>query len=213
MKKVYAITRVDVERFHFLQTELDKAGLGHIKAIVPSVPILISTRRGKKEYKEVPILFNYGFLRVPLEDLYNREFLLQVPKVVPSMYSWVTSPEPLHRKKIRHRTENYDLWDDFSQVAIASDIDVKRFIKLAESQQVYGADDILTLPLGSYITLKGYPYEGLGATILEVNPHKKQVKVQVCEDFAELSVWVDFGHVLYSPYYPESPLPHIGLEE
>ena len=201
---VYAIVRVNDETFLNIQHELDIAGFSYLKAVVHHVPVLVSTRGGgKKEYIQVPLLFNYGFIRVPLELLYNREFVNEIPKVVPSIYGWLLSPEHLHKKKIKMRVDNRDIWDDFTQVAIASKKEVLHLKRLAKAHQVFGLEDLATVPIGSYITLRGYPYEGLGATLLEVNLNTKQVKVQICETIASLDIWLDFEHVYYSPYCQE----------
>lgn len=39
------------------------------------VNVLKKTHKGKMQFEEIPILFNYGFIKMPSEFAYSRPFL------------------------------------------------------------------------------------------------------------------------------------------
>jgi hypothetical protein len=108
-----------------------------------------------------------------------------------------------------------DIFDDFSQVATVPKSEVKRLMTMSKNNQIYSADDITSLDIGSLITLHGYPYEGISATVLEINTANQSVKVQICHDIVTLNIDLDFAHIFYTPYRdmdPEHLLSNTHLE-
>ena len=202
---VYALVRVNIETFQDIPAELEKFGYRNIKSIVPTISLLQKSYRGTNTYQVIPLLFNYGFLKLRRSLLFNRDFVNSLPKNIPSIYSWVKSLEDLHPKKIKKRIDEADIFDDFSQVATVSRSEVKRFMTLSKNNQIYSADDITSLEIGSLITLHGYPYEGIPATVLEVNTSTTTVKVQICHDIVTLTIDLDFAHIFYTPYKDMDP--------
>ena len=91
-------------------------------------------------------------------------------------------------------------FDDFSKVAIVSKEEVKYYKRVSKQNRVYTSEDIINLKLGSYVVLKGYPFEGIGATILEVNLNLKLVKVALYPDSAIIIVQIPMDNVFYSIY-------------
>ena len=74
MKYVYCIFYIERKFYHKINEELKAKGYNKIRAIVPEVRILKKAIKGKTYYEEVPVLFNYGFMRMPVELAYSRNF-------------------------------------------------------------------------------------------------------------------------------------------
>lgn len=103
-------------------------------------------------------------------------------------------------KEKKARIDNPEDFDDFSKVAIVSKEEVKYYKRVSKQNRVYTSEDIINLKLGSYVVLKGYPFEGIGATILEVNLNLKLVKVALYPDSANIIVQIPMDNVFYSIY-------------
>lgn len=198
---VYAICRVDNKRFITINSEFKKHKIKGLKLIIPTVDVLRKTRGGKNHYDTVPLLFNYGFIRMKRAQAYNRPFLNDVCRKVTGIHSWVKSLEPMHRKRLKKRIDNAEDFDDFSKLAFVTKEEIDRLILLSKSNKIYSQEDITNLALGDYVTLRGYPYEGMEATVLEVNLNEKTVRVQLYpSEISTMIIELPFENVLYSIY-------------
>ena len=63
---VYCICKI-TKFWKDINHDLSNRGYKGIKAYIPYVNVLKSTRAGKNVYTEVPLLFNYGFIRMNTE--------------------------------------------------------------------------------------------------------------------------------------------------
>lgn len=131
---------------------------------------------------------------------FDRQYLRKLKKDIPGILGWLKSLETMHPKKKRARIDNPEDFDDFSKVAIVSKEEVKYYKRVSKQNRVYTSEDIINLKLGSYVVLKGYPFEGIGATILEVNLNLKLVKVALYPDSANIIVQIPMDNVFYSIY-------------
>ena len=125
MKYVYCIFYIERKFYHKINEELKAKGYNKIRAIVPEVRILKKAIKGKTYYEEVPVLFNYGFIKMPSEFAYDRQFLNKVKKSIPGIHHWLKDTHTLHPKKKRARIDNAEDWDDFSLVATCPRVDVR----------------------------------------------------------------------------------------
>ena len=66
MKNVYCIFYIERKFYKNINKELKAKGYSKIHAVIPEVKILRKAIKGKTYYDEVPVLFNYGFMRMPL---------------------------------------------------------------------------------------------------------------------------------------------------
>ena len=65
---VYCIFYIERDYYTTINQELEENGYGKkLRAIVPTVRILRKVVHGREVYEEVPILFNYAFMRMPRE--------------------------------------------------------------------------------------------------------------------------------------------------
>lgn len=203
----YCIIYLEDKYYRNINLELDKRGYDDIKAIIPTVTILKgSTSRGKLVYKEEPILFNFGFLKMPSTKTVDRNFLRVLVKQIPGIRGFLKNTESLHpRKKKRARVENLDIWDDFSIVATCDRKEVRRFLRIQDENKRFSVTDLVSLKPGDYVNLKGYPYEGVDATVLEIDHNKKMVKLLMYPQNGKLEVWLPFDNVIYSVYQNYDP--------
>lgn len=146
------------------------------------------------------MLFSYGFIRMRKEKAFSRVFLHRLKKAIPGIHSWVKSPETMHPRKIKARIQNAEDWDDFSIVATVSRKEIRRLKRLSKENKVYSKYDIAQLTVGSYIVLRGYPFDGVQATVLEINLNTQNVKVKLFPNGGEIEIWLPFENVLYSTY-------------
>lgn len=202
MKKyVYAICYLELKYFLNIKEDLRLRGYRDILPVIPTVHILKKTVRSKMEFEEVPILFNYGFVRMPIEKAYSRDFLRKLVKDIPGIRGWLNSPESLHpKKKKRRRVENMDIWDDFSIVSTVSREEVKYFKRLSKKNKRFSIED-LSLNIGDYVVLKGYPFEGVDATIIDINHRTKTVKLLMYPENGRMEINLPFDNVIYSVYH------------
>lgn len=204
---VYCIFYIERGYYTTINQELDEKGYGKkIRAIVPTVRILRKVVHGREVYEEVPILFNYAFMRMPRELAYSREFLNKLKKQISGIRGWLRGPENLHSKKIKKRIDNMDIFDDFSLVAMATKKEVRHFQRLGRQNKRFSVQDIMNINVGDYLVLKGYPYDGIDATVVDVNHTTKMVKLLLYPQMGKMEISLPFDQVIdtvYSNYDPE----------
>lgn len=199
---IYLICRVDSKNFKSIEDDFKKWGYKDLKCIVPTLDILKKTKGNQNYYESVPLLFNYGFVRIKRSKSLDRIYLNKIRKEITGIHSWVKSLDTLHRKRQATRIDNMEDFDDFSRVSIISKAEINRLLKISENNKVYSNDDINNLKPGDYLTLRGYPYEGMEATLLSVDLNDHSVKVQIFpSNMATMVVTIPLDNVLYSIYY------------
>lgn len=200
MKYVYCVCYIDLKEFTFIQKDLRRLGYFHIRSIVPTVRVEKQTSRNKKYYEEIPLLFNYGIIKMPLEKALSRPFLRKLSKEIKGIKGWLKSPEVLHTRKVKKRIDNIDIFDDFSIVARVSREEVRRLIKLSKRNFKYTSNDFKDIKEGSYIVLKGYPYDGVDAQITKVDFDKEEVSLLIYPQYGKMLVTLPFDSVVYNVY-------------
>lgn len=198
MKHVYCICYLDTKYYKYIDSDLKEKGFKHMKAIIPTVKIL-RYNRNKPTHVEVPILFNYGFIRMSSKDAYSRDTLNKVKKAIQGIKGWVKSPESLHPKKKKARIDNMEIFDDFSKVALATKAEVRYLKKLSRENKRFSVDN-LNIKIGEYLVLKGYPYDGINATVLAVNHNTQMVKLLLYPENGKMELNLPFDSVIYSVY-------------
>lgn len=196
----YAICRLDHKFWPYINQELKDRGYKHIRAIIPVVKVPLRSKAGHNDYKEVPLLFNYGFIRMNTEKAFNRQFLRKLKTQIPGITGWVHNTVTMHPRKQRKRIDNAEDWDDFSQVATVKKSDIKFYRRMARSKNIYSKSDIINLKIGEYITLHGYPFEGMGAQVLDINLTTKYISLGIPMGKGNIEVQMPLDQVLYSIY-------------
>lgn len=205
MKYVYCIFYIERKFYRTINDELKAKGYKGIRSIVPEVSVLKKAIKGKTYYEEVPVLFNYGFMRMPLELAYSRNFLKKLRREIAGIRTWLKSTQTMFPKKIKRRIDNADDFDDFSMVATCPKSEVKRFKKIARANKKYTLEDIAKLKTGDYVVLNIYPYEGVDAMIKKVNRGDRTVTLNLYPRMGTMEVTIPLDHVLYSIYHNYDP--------
>lgn len=196
---VYCVCRLS-KFWRTIDEDLQSHGYKNIKSCIPSVNILKGSRAGKDNYEEVPLLFNYGFIRMSSKKAFNRPYLRKLRKDIPGIMSWLYSLETMHPRKKRIKRDESEIFDDFSMVATVSKKEVKYYQEVANSKRLFSSQDIVRLKIGDYITLIGYPFDGIEAQVEEINLENKTVEVKLFPSKGQMSVVLPFEHVLYTVY-------------
>ena len=205
-KFVYCIFYLEKKYYQNTQEQLQQAGFHRLKAIIPMVKILKKTIKGKMQFVEEPVLFNYGFIKMPSEFAYDRQFLNKVKKAVPGIQHWLKDTSTLHTKKKRRRIDNAEDWDDFSLVATCPRKDVRRFLKISRENQQYNLDDFVRVTPGTFVQLKGYPYEGMSAKVKKVDHNTRTIELDMVTIMGgSLILTLPFDNVIYSVYMDYDP--------
>lgn len=205
MNFVYCICYIDRKHYKSINEDLKKRGFKNIEAIIPEVRILKKSIKNRTFYKEVPVLFNYGFIKMPSEYAYSRPFLLKLRKAIPGIHNWLKAPEAMFTKKKRRRIDNAEDFDDFSKVATCTKEEVDRFKEIARRNKVFPLEDILKLQQGQYVQLKIYPYEGIDARIISINEETQMVILELYPASGRFIVSIPIDHVVYSVYMDYDP--------
>lgn len=201
----YCIFYIERKYSHRINQELKEKGYDQLKAIIPTVKVLKKTIKGKMVFEEVPVLFNYGFMRMPTEFAFSRPFLNKLKRNISGIRTWLKNTETMHQRKKKVRIDNSEDFDDFSLVATCSRKDVRRFKRMAKENKKFSVDDLMNVSIGDYIVLKGYPYEGIDATVLEVDYINKMVKMLLYPEMGRMEIWLPFDNVIYSVYQNYDP--------
>lgn len=196
----YAICRLDHKFWPYINQELKDRGYKHIRAIIPVVKVPLRSKAGHNDYKEVPLLFNYGFIRMNTEKAFDRQFLRKLKTQIPGITGWVHNTVTMHPRKQRKRIDNAEDWDDFSQVATVKKSDIKFYRRMARSKNIYSKADVINLKIGEYITLHGYPFDGMGAQVLDINLTTKYISLGIPMGKGNIEVQMPLDQVLYSIY-------------
>lgn len=199
-KRVYAVCLLDMKYWRNIDQDLSSRGYRHVKAVIPTVSILKKVKAGKTYYEDYPLLFDYGFIKMPSRIAYDRVLLNKMRRDIPGIKCWVRDTFSIHPKKKRKRIDNAEDWDDFSKVSVVSREEIRRLKLISKENNVFNFKDIVSLPIGSYIILKGYPFEGIGAVIENISLSSRTVNVVLYPDTAMIHTCIPFDNLLYSPY-------------
>ena len=197
---VYCICRVDTKSWKGINSSLQERGYSDIKCFVPTVQVLSSSKDKKHQYRDVPLLFNYGFVRMRSTKAYNRQFLRELSQNVRGIIGFLKSLDYMHPKKLRRRIDNAEDWDDFSKVATVSREEFKYYRDLAKANQIYHLSDV-AVKAGETVILKKYPFDGLIAKVLDFNFSNKTVMVEIYPgNGSVIKLQLPLDNILYTPY-------------
>lgn len=176
-----------------------------IEAYIPTVKILKKTFKGKQTFEDVPLLFNYGFFKIPRKFAIHYKFLDDLKDNVSCIYAWVKDPH-----KIVKQAKNLQLGERTFYpereipIATATAKEIALLTKDSFDYSAHSSEDIEKVKPGSMITLRGYPFEGVVATVVEINPKKESVKVKI-NIFDQLrEIDVSYDNVFFTIYHAKS---------
>ena len=76
---------------------------------------------------------------------------------------------------------------------------------MAKECKKFSVDDLMNIKIGEYLVLKGYPYDGINATVLDIDHVKKMVKLLLYPEMGKMEIWLPFDNVIYSVYQNYDP--------
>jgi len=198
-KTVWCIAYINRDHIGIVEEELKKYNY-KVEAYIPTVRILKKKFKGKSIFEFVPLLFNYGFFKVEYESAINPQFLMELRNRITCIYGWVKDPTKILHDGPRLSANNSDSPGGILATALATDAEVARLTKESDAMSIYSAEDLARLQPGSYIKLKGYPFDDMPAEIIKINLSKREVKVSLLMDALVKEVTVSFENVFYTVY-------------
>lgn len=175
-----------------------------IEAYIPTVKILKKSIKNEQKFEEVPLLFNYGFFKIPRKYAVEFEFLDRLKQDISCIYAWVKDPLKVLRSKPTingDQTAHINYPDACIPAATTTSEQITQLIRQSTAYSAYSKDDLEGLRPGDIITLRGYPWEGMSAEILEVNPNKEEVKVKMMIMEHMREVKLSFDNVFFTIYH------------
>lgn len=200
-KKVWLIAYVNREFIDIAKEEIQRYNHQDIEVYIPTVRVLKKKFKNKNEFEFVPLLFNYGFFKIPYDKVKNPEYLMELRHQITCIYGWVKDPckiQPDNRSGLDMYNRNFS--NALPSIAIATDDEVSRLISSSESMDIFDANDISRIQIGDYIKLKGYPFNDMSAEVLKINTKKREVTVNLQMDLVIKEIKVSFENVYYSIY-------------
>jgi len=216
---VWGIAYINHTYISHIEKDIANNKYNDIGFAIPQIRMVEKRFKGKIHFKEVPLLFNYGFFQIPKEKASNREFLEDLKRKINGIYSWLyVSPSRIKdRTKFLKAKDKQDYIlkhpEDESlerycpglilipKIETVKEEVVDYYMDIATRFSVFSSDDIKKCEPGDLITLQGYPFEGLSAEVLFVDEKRKKVKVRLILATALFrEVEVDFENVFYTVY-------------
>ncbi len=199
IKYRWLIAYIDYTKLNTLSRDLSRKPYDEIELYVPTVRILKKTFKGKNTFEEVPLLFNYGFFKIPVHLIKRGDFLQEMRTMVSALMGWVKNPAKTIREKPYLSADNRLNVNGIS-IATSTDEEISRIIEAQKSLSIYDANDLNNIKIGSFITLEVYPFEGMMAKVVEIDYKKEEVRVELMieEHFKELRL--SFDNVFYTIY-------------
>lgn len=192
IKYAWLICYIDSEQILHIEADLKKKKYGDIEYYIPLVKILKKQFKGKNIYESIPLLFNYGFFKIPITMATNREFLSMMRNDIRGIYAWV--------KDSMKKAPNSPYFN--IPIAIAKPEEIRVLTLEQGNNSIYNSTDLAKVNIGDIVNLKGYPFDNIDAKILRIDFNKCEVKVSLeLDDVLCKEVIVSFDNVFYSIYH------------
>jgi transcription antitermination factor NusG len=211
---VWVVATIDAKFIHNLFEDLFKMEKYKVvESYIPTMKVLYKQVKGKKYYKEVPLLLNYGFFKVPRYFVPNPHFLAAMKTDIRCIYGWVTDPVSVAKDGPLKFLSNP------SRIALAENVEIARIREHENLKTIYTEKDLDTLYVGQTITLQCYPFEGLPAKILNINRDRKKVEVKLLLETPlskQSKIQVSFENIFFTKYandYIDGPMKEQSIEE
>lgn len=166
MNRLIAIARVDSHKMSAIEKDeqrFKKEGLEKISLLIPRVRILQKDGYKKKVFIEKPLLINYGFVAMDLEDARNELTLRKIVRLSKVVTGFIyRNPEDIKAESQREEDEVPCLSPVL--VECISPLEAARLEEYAKNtNSYYTLDNVI---IGSIIILQGYPFANMAAEVL-----------------------------------------------
>lgn len=217
IKYRWYIAHIDGSRIDNLTDELKKLdNTEFVEVYIPTVKVLKKQFKGHSHFDNIPMLMNYGFFKIPVSWGMNPEYMRGLQEGISCLISWSRDPARLIQgEKIRFRaleegsedittkTKSFKTRKDRkanSPIAECTDEEIALLIDMEDRLSVHSDSDLEKLEIGQSVQLKGKPFDGLMAEVLEIDRDRRKVKVQIGTGGLLNSVEVEFENIFYSIY-------------
>ena len=208
---IWCIAYIDSDQLEKTQEYLDKyEEYANVEAYIPVVRILKKTFKNKNEFENIPLLFNYGFFKVPKNFIRNPEFFVKMQQRIPVIYHWVKDLANGLEIKPRYTLIGTNKVDDGKvkpprkndalQIAVASEKEIERIRQVKSDISIFDKSDIENIKEGSEIILRGYPWQDMRARIIKLDYKKEQARVELILDHHIREVTVALDNIFYTIY-------------
>ena len=214
---VWVVAYIDAKFLKHVEVELSKyPEFEKVEAYIPTVKILKKTFKKENLFEEVPLLFNYGFFRVPRELAIYKNWLDSLQKSVSCIYGWVRDPANVwvdNPKLNMDGTSIYSRETNRISAATATSKEIARLIRDTINIGAHSSEEINLLNAGDTIVLRGYPFEGVNATVLEIDHKTKKVKVNI-KIFDQIRpALVSFDNVFFTIYHDKNNFDDVQVAD
>jgi len=217
-KYVWAIAYIDRDLLKKVESDLANYDYDEVECYIPTVKLLKKKFKGKSQFEFQPLLFNYGFFKIPYELACIPDYLMTLRYRIGCIYGWVkdpsmalttmpqlredntTSHEALSEAEFLDDIELSKMYKNLPQCALARESEINSLKRSESNLSIFCKEDIDRIKKGDYIILQVYPWEGIRAKILSISHKKKEVRVELDMDTTMRNVAVSFDNVFYTIY-------------
>jgi transcription antitermination factor NusG len=194
----WVIAYIDSKFITLVQQQLSRSiEFKEVEFFIPTVKILKKTFKGKEHFDEVPLLFNYGFFKIPRIYAVHKVYLENLQKQVSAIFGWVKDPSKIFKKKGK---ESIAGDDRYIACATATSKEIVDLIRTSQNLGAHSAEDLGLLKPGDMITLRGYPWDEVEAEFISMDLKRKKVKVKLKMLWGK-EVEVTFDNVFFTIYH------------
>lgn len=212
--EVWCIAYIRKKFIEQIPEDLTLHGLTDIEVYVPTVKVFKKLFKGRSQFDDVPLLFNYGFFKLPYHKACRVQYLAELRNQITAIHGWVKDPIKRIENLIKNKEES-EFRLSLLEVATASDKEIANLVRSSNNNSIFNKDVIERITPGDKVFLSGYPFDDLPAEIISIN-HKLQtikVKLLIENGMGELSV--GFDNVFYTVYnaYSNNEAENISIDE
>jgi len=203
----WVICYVNAALLNKLPTDLQKSPkYSEVRPHIPMVRVLKKQFKNKEYFDEVPLLFNYGFFKVPIGLAINTDLMMKMKEDISCISGWVRDGAKRHGSREDEKTRDWVYTDSNVAFATVKEETVALLVEEARKNSIFSSDDIKKIKPDDIIFLMGYPFEGMQAKVISIDTKAKKLKVLLGLDIDQedwvngREVQVHFENVFYSLY-------------
>lgn len=184
---VWVVAYINSDFLKLVQEQLDRfQEYDEVEPYIPTIKVLKKQFKNKEQFEEVPLLYHYGFFKVPRKYAIHYSYLENMQKNISCIHGWVKDPVKGSLQKI--------------PVATATAEEISELIRTTINLGAHSSEDLDLIKPGDYVVLRGYPWEGMECEYLGVNDKTKKVRVKMFMFLQDKEVEVPFDAVFFNLY-------------